>query len=74
MGRGDQPRGSGPTKSPGEERHPRGPVYGVVVFNDDGTTPSRFAQADIVLAAPQHRVPLLFIEGHNCHKTAKEFA
>jgi hypothetical protein len=32
------------------------------------------AQADIVLTAPQDRVPLLFIEVDNCHETAEELA
>jgi hypothetical protein len=32
------------------------------------------AQADIVLTAPQDRVPLLFIEADNCHETAEELA
>ncbi|MER7048348.1 replication-relaxation family protein [Streptomyces jumonjinensis] len=32
------------------------------------------AQADIVLTAPQHGVPLLFIEVDNCHETAEELA
>ncbi|MFI1576134.1 replication-relaxation family protein [Streptomyces anulatus] len=30
------------------------------------------AQADLVLTAPQDRVPLLFIEVDNCHETAEE--
>ncbi|WP_241519037.1 replication-relaxation family protein [Streptomyces sp. CB03238] len=32
------------------------------------------AQADIVLTAPQDRVPLLFMEVDNCHETAEELA
>lgn len=32
------------------------------------------AQADIVLTAPQDKVPLLFIEVDNCHETAEELA
>lgn len=32
------------------------------------------AQADLVLTAPQDRVPLLFIEVDNCHETAEELA
>ncbi|MFI9588344.1 replication-relaxation family protein [Streptomyces sp. NPDC052236] len=32
------------------------------------------AQADVVLTAPQDRVPLLFIEVDNCHETAEELA
>ncbi|MEU2135228.1 replication-relaxation family protein [Streptomyces sp. NPDC018352] len=32
------------------------------------------AQADIVLTAPQDKVPLLFIEADNCHETAEELA
>ncbi|MFD9360045.1 replication-relaxation family protein [Streptomyces sp. NPDC060031] len=32
------------------------------------------AQADIVLTAPQDRMPLLFIEVDNCHETAEELA
>ncbi|MFE1453404.1 replication-relaxation family protein [Streptomyces olivaceoviridis] len=32
------------------------------------------AQADIVVTAPQDRVPLLFVEVDNCHETAEELA
>ncbi|WP_260334609.1 replication-relaxation family protein [Streptomyces beigongshangae] len=32
------------------------------------------AQADIVVTAPQDRVPLLFIEVDNCHESAEELA
>ncbi|MFD3778170.1 replication-relaxation family protein [Streptomyces sp. NPDC058612] len=32
------------------------------------------AQADLVLTAPQDRMPLLFIEVDNCHETAEELA
>ncbi|MEU9032777.1 replication-relaxation family protein [Streptomyces sp. NPDC048383] len=32
------------------------------------------AQVDIVLTAPQDRIPLLFIEVDNCHETAEEIA
>ncbi|MET9511999.1 hypothetical protein ABZX62_26690 [Streptomyces flavidovirens] len=32
------------------------------------------AQADLVLAAPQDQVPLLFIQVDNCHETAEELA
>lgn len=32
------------------------------------------AQADIVLTAPQDKVPLLFMEVDNCHETAEELA
>ena len=40
-----------------------------------GSTPGRGgAQADIVLTAPQDKVPLLFVEVDNCHETAEELA
>ncbi|MEU4025903.1 hypothetical protein [Streptomyces anulatus] len=32
------------------------------------------ARADLVLTAPQDRVPLLFIKVDNCHETAEELA
>ncbi|MFI0141961.1 hypothetical protein [Streptomyces luteogriseus] len=39
-------RASAHTTGPGDQPcQPRGPVYGVVVFNDDGTTPSRLVRA-----------------------------